>query len=263
MKPLYVVPALLLALLGCQSATHSSSSTVSATSASNLPPAASTPASVEATFNTNAQAVCEQENELGYQISGPLTASQQTQLASDNVALTHAGDLTLTRIVATNMAPTTAGLSNILAACAMLGYIPSAAPIETVAPAPVIPTASAGTGLNFADLGVGIGISPSIASASMDGGFLRPANGHFVAVVVYATAFQRVTVTSGDFYVRTTDGGHYDPSFAVNMKPAQLTFVTLNSGEKANGTLVFDLPVTTGFQLIYAPQSNILGVWQY
>jgi hypothetical protein len=92
----------------------------------------------------------------------------------------------------------------------------------------------------------------------------RPERGNFLGVYVKTQAIaDGQTSLWGDIYV-TMNGHHYDgDAYAEGFKPA-LDYVNLNTGETAEGWLVFDVPARHGqVVLSNSGDSSKIGTWSF
>lgn len=259
-----LIAAVALLAAGCQASDASGTGTPASAGASVSSvtrSAVAESASPTPSVNAKAQRACQSESDLAESIHGRLTMTQLGTADGLRLAMTVSGDGTLAAFVANTSA---ASIDAILEECVTLGYL-DAAPVVDTAP-PVAPTASAGDVQLFTRGGATAGvIQPSASKAFASLGYLTPTRGHFVALVVsaQATGSQTFSINPFDFYVRTADGAHYNSTFTSEITPPELDAVTLNPGENTSGSLVFDIPVTSGFQLVYAPLGQAIGIWQY
>jgi len=136
---------------------------------------------------------------------------------------------------------------------------PTAAPVPT--PSVLHPGDAQEVYQDGAEIGY---VAESAVNAVRTGDYgQRPSYGYFDIIVVQATAVGVFTVNPFDFYVRGPDGAHYGNTFMTNLTPPELAATTLNPGEHATGCVVFDVPMKSGFTLVYAPQGAEVGEWQY
>jgi uncharacterized protein DUF4352 len=91
--------------------------------------------------------------------------------------------------------------------------------------------------------------------------YLKPDNGRYLAVTVVYEALQPAQdINPFDLIAVTKSGERLQPAFGPQVGN-QLNAATLNTGETAKGTVVFDVPKTGVVGIAYAPSGQILGTW--
>jgi uncharacterized protein DUF4352 len=92
--------------------------------------------------------------------------------------------------------------------------------------------------------------------------YLKPDHGRFLAVTVtYEALAPAQPINPYDLLAVTSSGERLQPTFGPDTAGSQLQYATLNTGEKAKGTVVFDVPKTGVVGIAYAPSGQILGTW--
>jgi hypothetical protein len=93
--------------------------------------------------------------------------------------------------------------------------------------------------------------------------FIKPEKGRFLAVTVTFEALAEAQdINPFDFLATTTAGERLQPTFGPDTGSTQLNSATLNNGEKAKGTVVFDVPAKGVIGIAYAPAGQVLGTWK-
>lgn len=93
--------------------------------------------------------------------------------------------------------------------------------------------------------------------------YFKPERGRFLAVTVTYEALQPAQLINPfDLIVTTTAGERLQPTFGPDTGGAQLNSATLNTGEKAKGTVVFDVPARGLTGIAYAPAGQVIGTWK-
>jgi hypothetical protein len=91
---------------------------------------------------------------------------------------------------------------------------------------------------------------------------IQPRRGHWAVFEVEVDAL-RDDVTTPDFYV-VADGHRYDRSFRAPGDPAMLRpFVTLQKGERQDGTVAFDLPARHGRLVVPGTDGKPQAIWTF
>jgi hypothetical protein len=80
-----------------------------------------------------------------------------------------------------------------------------------------------------------------------------------VTVVVETTGDQPFSVSSSEFYLRTSDGARYGEGKAIGQ--SNLSSATVNPGEKVRGDVVLDVPAKSG-EIVYDPGSGSVAAWR-
>jgi hypothetical protein len=92
--------------------------------------------------------------------------------------------------------------------------------------------------------------------------YFKPDHGRFLAVTVtYEALAPAQPINPYDLLAVTSSGERLQPTFGPDTAGVQLQYATLNTGEKAKGTVVFDVPRTGVVGIAYAPSGQILGTW--
>ena len=93
--------------------------------------------------------------------------------------------------------------------------------------------------------------------------YFKPKNGRFLAVAVTYEALQPAqAINPFDLVAITKSGERLQPTIGPDSAGNQLQYATLNTGEKAKGTVVFDVPKTGVVGIAYAPVGQVLGTWK-
>lgn len=92
--------------------------------------------------------------------------------------------------------------------------------------------------------------------------FIKPEKGRFLVVTVtYEALAAAQDINPFDLLVTTTAGERIQPTFGPEVGQ-QLNAATLNKGEKAKGSVVFDVPTKGVTGIAYAPAGQVLGTWK-
>jgi hypothetical protein len=92
--------------------------------------------------------------------------------------------------------------------------------------------------------------------------YFKPKNGRWLAVTVTYEALQPAQpINPYDLVAVTTNGERLQPTFGPEAAGVQLQYATLNTGEKAKGTVVFDVPAKGVTGIAYAPVGQVIGTW--
>lgn len=102
--------------------------------------------------------------------------------------------------------------------------------------------------------------------AAPDNEWVRPAKGVFAAVEVEVKVLKGKTYACQcDFALVAADGSLYEPVWPIGFNSGMQS-VTLNSGEKAGGVVVFDVPASAvkGAMVQLRPDwtNDVRGTWQ-
>lgn len=93
--------------------------------------------------------------------------------------------------------------------------------------------------------------------------YIKPQNGRFLAVTVTYEALQPTQdINPFDLVAITKSGERLQPTVGPESAGNQLQYATLNTGEKAKGSVVFDVPKTGVVGIAYAPVGQVLGTWK-
>ena len=92
--------------------------------------------------------------------------------------------------------------------------------------------------------------------------YIKPARGRFLVVTVTFEALEPAQpINPYDLVALTAAGERMAPGYAPNAGP-QLNYATLNTGETARGSVVFDVPRSDVVGIAYAPVGQVLGTWR-
>jgi len=92
--------------------------------------------------------------------------------------------------------------------------------------------------------------------------YIDAQQGRFLAVTVTFEAIAAAQdINEFDLVAVTAGGERIQPTFGPDAGTA-LNSATLNTGEKAKGAVIFDVPKTGVVGIAYAPGGQILGTWK-